>query len=314
MKIKLISFLLFISITLFTLTGCQGKAENTAATTNGKSENTEATTNGKVDAGMETRLLEEFDALINTQNVNLKDVFTFLESNISYIAKLNASQMLLKVETLQEELIRDFEKKFYPQEVIKIFQEADLAGKDVNDPSSFTDSQISALVQETLDGGYKIEQAEGMYYPVINYTSYLPFTDYVSDDLKEYFTIMNIESSQVFAKDAALMITWDEVISRALQSQEFLLNFPDSEKFTAIEELYQRYLNITLLGLNNTPLFDYESGMMNNEAKAAYEAAVVQKNDREYLTILEDFMKVVKENGYKLTDEVDQFRKRFVAQ
>lgn len=303
MKIKIISFLLFISITLFTLTGCQGKSENTAATTN-----------GKVDAAMETRLLEEFDALINTQNVNLKDVFSFLESNISYIAKLNASQMLLKIETLQEELVSDFENKFYPQEVIKIFQEADLAGKDVNDPSSFTDSQISALVQETLDGGYKIEQAEGMYYPVINYSSYLPFTDYVSDDIKEYFTIMNIESSQVFAKDAALMITWDEVISRALQSQEFLLNFPDSERFTAIEELYQRYLNITLLGLNNTPLFDYESGMMTNEAKAAYEAAVAQKNDREYLTILEDFMKVLKENGYKLTDEVDQFRKQFVAQ
>ncbi|MDF2609559.1 MAG: hypothetical protein K0R92_1033 [Lachnospiraceae bacterium] len=326
MKVKLPLFLLLISLTLITQTACQGKSEgqNTGGTP-GLTETeistemeddspaaeetaTSDSTNGKVGADKEQSVISEFETLLSAQDVKLMDVFSFLNENISYVSKINATNILLTLEDLQVKQRLALEEKFYPQEIIKVLQEASLAGKDYNDPNTFTDSAVAELVQETVDSGYKIDQAEGMYFPVINYSIYLPLIDYISDDIKEYFIIMDIESSKTFAKDAALMITWDDVVARALKTEEYLSKYQDSERFAEVEELYQRYLTISLLGLNNTPLFDYETNSMNQDAKSAYETLLSKKKSSEYFSILEEFMKVVKDSNYKLTEEVEQYR------
>ncbi|MDF2474167.1 MAG: hypothetical protein K0R21_1949 [Anaerocolumna sp.] len=326
MKVKLTLFLLLISLTLITQTACQGKSEgqNTGGTPSlteteistemeddssaAKETATSDSTNGKVGADKEQSVIAEFETLLSAQDVKLMDVLSFLDENISYLSKINATNILLTLEDLQVKQRLALEEKFYPQEIIKVLQEASLAGKDYNDPNTFTDSAVAELVQETVDSGYKIDQAEGMYFPVINYSIYLPLTDFISDDIKEYFIIMDIESGKIFAKDAALMITWDDVVARALKTKEYLSKYQDSERFAEVEELYQRYLTISLLGLNNTPLFDYETNSMNQDAKSAYETLLSKKKSSEYFSILEGFMKVVKDNSYKLTDEVEQYR------
>ncbi|TEB15874.1 hypothetical protein Psfp_01817 [Pelotomaculum sp. FP] len=96
-------------------------------------------------------------------------------------------------------------------------------------------------------------------FPIIDYSFYKKFSAFVTPDLKDYIDIMAEESDQVPAKDAALVIGWDEVLRRALNQEEFINAYKDSMKVDEVRELYKKYLTFTLYGLNNTPLFSYES-------------------------------------------------------
>ncbi|HPD00097.1 MAG TPA: hypothetical protein PLA01_01960, partial [Acetivibrio sp.] len=70
----------------------------------------------------------------------------------------------------------------------------------------------------------------------------------------------------------------------------------------------KKYLTYTLFGLNNTPLFSYDSNTMNSEAKKAYlDVLASNSKDSGYLKILSGFMSLLEENGYKLTGEVEEY-------
>jgi len=70
------------------------------------------------------------------------------------------------------------------------------------------------------------------------------------------------ESNNPPAKDAALVVGWDEVLKRALNQEKFIKRYEDSAKVGKVKELYRKYLTFTLFGLNNTPLFEYNSKVM----------------------------------------------------
>lgn len=61
-------------------------------------------------------------------------------------------------------------------------------------------------------------------------------------------------------------------------------------------------MTFAIYGLDNTPLFDYEDNMMNDEAKAAYEKVIAK--DSELSQVLKKYYELIKNNGFKLTEEV----------
>ena len=80
-----------------------------------------------------------------------------------------------------------------------------------------------------------METAEGMFFPVIDYEFYRRYLAYLDSDFREYIEIMSLESSEPPAKDAALVIGWDEVIERALRQEKFLISFPESSKVPEVK-------------------------------------------------------------------------------
>jgi hypothetical protein len=120
---------------------------------------------------------------------------------------------------------------------------------------------------------------------------------------------MAVESEKVPAKDAALVISWDEVLERAFSQEAYIEKYGSSPKLDSIKELYNKYHTFILFGLNNTPLFSYEDKAMDKEARTAFEKAVKDNQDSKLGQLLGSYMKVIEKNGYKLTDEVDKFRK-----
>jgi len=46
------------------------------------------------------------------------------------------------------------------------------------------------------------------------------YSEYVTEDVKEYINIMAEESNNPPAKDAALVVGWDEVLKRALNQEK----------------------------------------------------------------------------------------------
>jgi hypothetical protein len=63
-----------------------------------------------------------------------------------------------------------------------------------------------------------------------------------------------------------------------------------------------------MYGLDNTPLFDYDTNVINPNAKNAYIKVTQNIGNSKLLTSIQDYLKVIQKSGYKLTDEVKKFR------
>jgi hypothetical protein len=328
MKLKLTLIGLIFGIAVLTQTACT-KIEDTSVTKDGdtdtietevddtsnSSENSEEDNNVENDSNIDTtKIMDELEALTSSSEVKIVDVITYIKNNIENVPTELTTLMILRLEELQVKGQTILEDKYLSESIQLSFQKAYQNGDNFNEMEKLSDDTIRELLQETKDNGYKLEQAEGFYYPIIDYSIYQQFVSFVTPDIKDYINIKTVESEQVFAKDAALVIGWKEVINRVLATEAFLNNHGDTVKADAINELYLHYERISLFGLNNTPLFDYDTKVMNEKAKSVYEEFLSGDLKSTYLTKLKDFIEIVKANDYKLTEEVERIRNEITAE
>lgn len=152
--------------------------------------------------------------------------------------------MINEFEMIQKKNLSRIEEKFYDSEIQnKIYEmyEPEFDLNKINDRNTINminDQELRELLLEIRSSGYKVETAEGMFFPIINYEYYQRYSFYVSSDMKEYIEIMTAESNKVPAKDAALVITWDEVLKRALSQEKFIIQYPESLKINDVKDLY----------------------------------------------------------------------------
>jgi len=288
--------------------GC--KLDTKKANADNSNKQTESDTAGKQKDNQkdnQKEIMEQFQELL--ENASLIEIARFLDGNVSQVSSDNAVKMVDEFEKRQKEFLPELDRKFVENEDIqRKMAEVFLQGFDISKIDSIEDEKVQELLKETKESGYKVETAEGMFFPVINYEVYKKYSDYVTDDLREYIDIMAVESNNTPAKDAALVISWEEMLSRALKQEKFIAGYPDSIRIDDVKGLYKKYLTYTLFGLNNTPLFSYDSNTMNSEAKKAYlDVLASNSKDSGYLKILSGFMSLLEENGYKLTGEVEEY-------
>lgn len=260
----------------------------------------------------EKAIMDEFKKII-ADNAKPVEIFDFMNENANALSKENVSIILGDLEKLQRDSLSKLEEKFYAQELQKEFIEGYIAKKDINDPNSFQSEVIKSLINEAKENGYKVETAEGMFYPIINYSAYKNYVQYMAEDMKAYVEIMATESDAAPAKDAALVIGWDELVERALKQEAFIKKFSESSKLDEVKQLHTNYLSFVFFGLNNTPLFDYQGGVMNADAKAAYEKIDFSTNDSELKQSLKGYMDLLGKSNYKLTKEVEAYRIKIVG-
>lgn len=139
---------------------------------------------------------------------------------------------------------------------------------------SIKDSSVRELAERTLKGGYKLTTAEGFIFPIVDYSKLLSFNDQLSIQMKTYLDVMATESDTPSASDGGLIITWDELSSRTLAAESYVVTFPDAPERDNVEEQFIHYLSMYLIGLNNTPIFDYDTFKLLPDVKSQYEQMV----------------------------------------
>lgn len=296
---------IILGLTLTSVTACSPKVDNSNTEKPGTNQESMVEENQT----SKVNIMEEYNKLVTDDNVSLKEIAAFMNKNIKNATEEEVSTMILGLEELHLNKRETEEEKYTSEELQKGFQALAVEGIDFSQTDTIKDESIKNLVAQSIENGYKVETAEGYYFPIIDYNFYKQFSSYATPEVKDYIDIMTVESDNVFAKDAALVISWDEVVNRTLAMEKFLINYSDSKKGEYIKSLFDNYLFITMHGLNNTPLFDYESKQMDEKAKIAFTTALTQTTDSEYIKKLDDFMKLAEKSDYKLSDEIESYRK-----
>ncbi|WP_256758068.1 hypothetical protein [Cohnella sp. WQ 127256] len=257
------------------------------------------------------KVVSQFEAYVKKQG-ELPQAIAYLKVNINEVTKSEATIMVLHLENAIKKQMTAIEKRFEKSSVQLAISKVYSRGDTFDNIITRTkDTSLKVLLREARDSGYKLETAEGFYFPVVDYSRFKPYVGKINADIEAYIDIMAVESDQVKVKDAGIMISYQQLVGRALNQESFIVQYPYSNRAAHIRNLFSSYETLTYYGTNNTPLFDYSNKVIQPNALRGY-MGMLQRNDVElspYLTKLQAFMNLLEDNEYKLTVEGEKFRK-----
>ena len=222
------------------------------------------------------------------------EAYDELKKSMEQVQPAQADDLIRTLEQFYEQDLPKAEKAFEDSKVQQALSKLDWPFTE-QAITELKDEEVRTLVENTVAGGYKVETAEGMYFPVVDYGRLLTYGDQVTISMKAYLDLMARESDAPSAKDAALVISWDELASRLLASESYLVTFPDTPERKRVEYSFLRYLSSYFIGMSNTPIFDFETFAIRPELKSQYEQmaashgeTIVGQYAKEFLSILEE--------------------------
>lgn len=261
----------------------------------------------------EAQVISGFHQLLAKDQLTVAEVLRYLEEKLNFVSRENAARLVLGLEEVQQANLVKWEKRYadpsLQEKIFKIYQKT-WTLENLGDTS---DQELKGLLLETTENGFKVETAEGFFFPVIDYTFYRQYYQKLPSDLVAYFELMATESERTPVKDAALMIEWDEILARAEKQEQFIKEYGSSTRVEPVRRLLKQYVTFALFGCNNTPLFHYDTKRMDPEARKVYTEYIRTRKDGGFSVLLTEFLTVLEANDYCLTREVDDFRKKAVA-
>ncbi|GAS83698.1 hypothetical protein [Paenibacillus amylolyticus] len=295
--------------TFITATAIVMLLQTTVAPLSGVAAAASSSTDTKVTTASSTTIYKTFQSMLYKKN-GLPAADTYLESHINQVTTHHATLMVLQLENARNKALTAMTDRLLVPNV----QDKMIKAYKWND--SFTqlmsrtnDASLRALLQQARDSGYRLVMLEGSLYPIMNYMAFQKYISYMKPDIKQYINIMAVETSNLAADDGALVIGYQEILNRAMNQERFLNEYPKSNRVKQVNNLINNYTLYTFYGLNNTPLFDYETNKMTTNAQKGYKA-VLQRNSSEdsaFLTKLQKFMDIVTDAKFEKTTAVEKW-------
>ncbi|MDD4599963.1 hypothetical protein SDC9_13824 [bioreactor metagenome] len=299
---KIASSILAIAM-VFTIGGCTNQAPNPS--NEPIQQQTDVHNN-------EQAIMDNYNTLLQKGDVSIPEIINFIDVNLSAVSQLNGSTMIIGLEKVQYDRLPKMQDKFSDEAVQKIVAKGYQNGVDY--VNSIQNKQVKDLLLETKNSGYKIETAEGMFFPVIDYSFYKKYHANMTGDIAAFFDIMAVESDKTPIKDAALIISWAEILKRAQAQEQFIKDYSNSAKVEDMRQQLRRYATFAMYGGNNTPLFSYETKQIVPEAKKVYLETKFDETNGSFSKAMLGYLEVLKKNNYRLTNEVQEYRNKVVEE
>jgi len=272
-------------------------------------------TNTKVTSAASSAIYKSFQTMLYKKN-GLPAADRYLESKISQVTPYHATLMVLQLENARFKALDAITDRMLVPNVQDQMQKIYKWNDSFTQLMSRTkDKNLRSLLQQARDSGYRLTAIEGSLYPIMNYAAFDKYTSYVNKDIKQYIRIMAVETNNISTEDGGLMIGYQEMLNRALNQEQFLKDFPDSNRKNRVQMLMNEYTLYTFYGLDNTPLFDYDTNIMDANAQKGYKAVLQRtaSEDSDFVKKLDAFMNVVAESKFEKTEAVDKWLEQNVS-
>lgn len=237
-----------------------------------------------------------------TQNDEPEKMVALIEANIAKAGPDGAEILVSGLEQLQESHLAEYTDLMLMEENQKSLME--LKG-DINQPETYAamaNKDLAALLGKLKKSGYRFENFEGAWYPIVDYGSYKKYTEYLNPEMKDYIELMAVESDKVSMKDAAIVIDLDDLSKRLILAENYIVKYAASPRIGRVKETYAGYLWSLLGGSNNTPIYDWETKAIKPEVKAAYEKFSKENPDLVSTKAVRNWSEVLRDGKYVFDD------------
>jgi hypothetical protein len=164
---------------------------------------------------------------------------------------------------------------------------------------------LKASEEPYLAGFAFVYDGERMYNVVARPGFYIEeFGPYLSAAYRDYIALADIEANWPWAVDGALVIPLDAVGARVRAWEAYIEDYPSSPFAEKAREYYRTRLTSLLIGLNNTPHRDYETGELRPGVIDALRRYVRLYPDADSARIVNEAIEIYRKNGFKWTSSV----------
>lgn len=263
------------------------------------------------DGGSEQGIQEDQQALLSEFKLVAKEaadasaLVTYMVENMAKADQSTADTMLRGLHDYYETHLEAAQNDFFASNVQEVLT-AEAWPISKESAAAIKDEKVVALVQRAYAGGYKLETVEGTIYPIVDYSNQLQYSKSLSEQMNAYVQLMAEESNTAAAKDGGLVITWDELASRALLAEKFIADYADSPEREEVQTKYVNgYLAMYINGLPNTLIYDLETFKLLDEVKSSYQATIAKAPESATARMTKEFLEILTESDGQIIQQND---------
>ncbi|WP_375560045.1 hypothetical protein ACE193_20355 [Bernardetia sp. OM2101] len=167
--------------------------------------------------------------------------------------------------------------------------------------------EMMSYHNELASHGFGIGMTEGSTF-ILQNRDFLKdvFYDKVSESMKKYLVQKNKEAKEVFSSDGGLMISPTRLAERVIWAENFMKENPTfhSKLMEEVKWSKKSYLTYLLEGMDNTPLFDYQTNQLSSDFEDAYQTVTSSYSDTETAAIVKPYYEAIKNKNTKKQEEL----------
>lgn len=253
----------------------------------------------------QAELMNQYQVLVN-ENKPARELSDYIESNKTSLTRENLDKTVFALMEVLEERLQEYDNKILYRETETAINK--YRYQDLVQLRNIREDSIKSLLQDAYSNGYKLAASEGMYYFEVNYGKIMKdFGSYVLDDTAGYLEIMSEEYDSHTASDAALVISPDELADRIVRTGKFIDRYPAFARIEQVKMLHRNYLRAYLLGLDNTPLFDFQSKKAKDYFLQSYQNTRDVYKGTELAVIVGEYLILLERSDYTKSAEITEF-------
>lgn len=119
------------------------------------------------------------------------------------------------------------------------------------------------------------------------------FKGKVSQDYQDFLDLIAKDEKELYSADAGFMVNFDEVGRRVASWEQFLTKHPNSKLVDEAKDIYNNYLTDFIFGLENTPTYEEETGLIYPEYIEVYDDFVKKYPNSKATKKIQGFLKLV---------------------
>lgn len=130
------------------------------------------------------------------------------------------------------------------------------------------------------------------------------YSDYASDEIKSYLSILNQESEKLFSDGESIFIDLDTLISRAISAEDHISNYPEGRTSKMIREYFKAYISSAIQGAGNQYIYAGEgSSVISEENLSIYKEAINNNQGTKTASILSEYLEALSMDANDLNGE-----------
>ncbi|WBW98242.1 hypothetical protein [Oceanirhabdus sp. W0125-5] len=254
----------------------------------------------------QTEIINEFNQYVK-DNKKLTELVTYLDENIGYLSIDNATDLVLLLEVVQSDRFISINEQLHSDENDKILINTyNYENITLDNVDKIENEALKSLVTDLLKSHYKFIVTEGTYDAIIDYSAYNKYSNYIAEDIKSYFELMNVESDAPSFSDGTPVLSLEEQFDRAKNVANFMDKYHDSLRYNIMEHRYYVYMGTLLMNgpIRNIPI---DSEYTSDEFKAFIKNVDLSNKKNLAVKELDSFKKLLVENDFKFTDNVKDY-------
>ncbi len=266
----------------------------------------------KVEQKVEINHAENFDKFLATLDtdsaVSVSKATNYLNENLKDADKNIVDKCFIRLDKFVEEIAQSESEKLQILEFEEQSIVYNLLIGHEDENSKKATQKHKDFVKNLKDNSLKIGAAEGTFFVEKDETSiFKKIENSVSPTMKIFLAQKAKEQKEGSFSDGGLVISPKMLAERVVFWEDFIKK---NKGFVMITDefvfQFQNLTEVVLTGVDNTPVFDYETEKLNDGFKEAFLFLMEKHPNSDVTKLVKPYYEALEKNGFKKSDETEK--------